>query len=62
MTLDGTGNVGIGDSTPGEALSVVGRVSSTLDPDSDDDIGDRGYNDARYLASGAKAADADLLD
>lgn len=55
-------NVGIGLLNPSEALTVVGRISVTGDPNSDDDVGDRAYNDARYLNTTEKATDADLLD
>jgi hypothetical protein len=34
----------------------------TQDPNSDDDVGDRGYNDTRYLNVGEKASDTNLLD
>ncbi|MCD6594684.1 hypothetical protein J7L68_03305, partial [bacterium] len=47
------GNVGIGTATLAEKLTVSGRISLTTDPNSDDDVGDRAYNDARYaLTSG----------
>ena len=43
------GFVGIADTTPDEMLTVNGKISITWDPDSDDDVGDRGYNDSRYI-------------
>jgi len=46
------GNVGIGATGPGEKLTVSGRISLTTDPDSDDDVGDRGYNDVRFINVG----------
>ncbi len=43
------GNVGIGTSAPAEKLDVVGRISLSVDPNSGNDVGDRDYNDARYI-------------
>ena len=38
-------------------LSVTGRLSVTTDPDSGDDVGDRDYNDARYLEISSNLGD-----
>lgn len=43
------GNVGIGTNTPGEVLSIIWRMSLTTDPNSWDDVGNRDYNDTRYI-------------
>jgi len=45
-------NLAIGTTTASERLSVNGRISLTTDPNSDDDVGDRGYNDSRYINVG----------
>ena len=36
----------------GSDVTVGGRLSVTTDPNSDDDVGDRGYNDTRYINVG----------
>ncbi|MCD6501606.1 hypothetical protein J7L01_03310, partial [bacterium] len=52
-TIYDNGNIGIGTTSPSEKLSVSGRISLTTDPNSADDVGDRGYNDGRYINDGA---------
>ena len=49
MEIQEDGNVWIGTTAPSEKLSVNGWISITDNPDSDDDVWDRGYNDLRYL-------------
>ncbi len=49
-TITDTGtNIGIWESNPWEKLSVNGRLSITWNPNSDDDVWDRLYNDGRYV-------------
>jgi hypothetical protein len=49
-TITDTGtNVWIWVTSPWEKLTVSGRLSITGNPNSDDDVWDRGYNDVRYI-------------
>lgn len=45
-------NVGIGTMSPGEKLTVNGRISIATDPNSGDDVMDRDYADSRYINVG----------
>jgi hypothetical protein len=46
---DSTWRIGIGTNNPNESLTVNGRISVTSDPNSNDDVGNRNYNDGRYI-------------
>lgn len=50
FVVKANGNIWIWNTSPWEKLQVTGRISVSEDPDSDDDVGDRSYNDARYQA------------
>ena len=57
-----TGNVGIGTLALQEKLTVWGSISISADPDTDDDVGDRGYNDARYINVWEAIPGDDIID
>lgn len=51
LTIRGSGNVGIGTTSPNSALDVAGNIEVSLDPTTGDHVGNRDYNDGRYIQS-----------